>query len=163
MKRIRPKRTSRVVRTGARSRSREIEGKNAATTMISHPKCMRVWRQSFCSRVSSISLLPSLPFSPSFTPTFLFFLSFLPSFEIREIMPHGPFRHRRRQGVANELSRLFGLNTSTDPGVVQPTPTSAVDSVVAVTVPATSANTPVSATSQAQPCAYLRLLRIRLN
>jgi hypothetical protein len=78
-------------------------------------------------------------------------------------MPHGPFRHGRRQGLPNELSRLFGLDTSTDPGTVQPTPTSIVDSPVAVTVSATSANTPVSPTSQAQPCTYLCLLQMRNN
>ncbi|KAF8498492.1 hypothetical protein F5888DRAFT_1802691 [Russula emetica] len=71
-------------------------------------------------------------------------------------MLHGPFRHRRgdkfrRQNLPDELSHLFGLGSSTDPGTVQPTPTSIVDSSVAVTVPATSAITPVSPTSQAQP------------
>ncbi len=78
-------------------------------------------------------------------------------------MPHGPFRHRRRppvdrqngQDVPNELSRLFGLDTSTDPA--QPTPntapTATVDSPVVVT-PATT-STPVAPTSQAQLCTYL--------
>lgn len=78
-------------------------------------------------------------------------------------MPHGPFRHRRRQGLPNELSRLFGLDTSTDPGTVQPAPTSIVDSPVAVTASATSASTPAPATSQAQPCTYLCLLQMRNN
>ncbi|KAI0277001.1 hypothetical protein BGY98DRAFT_1187464 [Russula aff. rugulosa BPL654] len=59
-------------------------------------------------------------------------------------MPHGPFRHRRRdkpvqQGVENELSQLFGLDTSTTEG-----PTSTVDSPIAVSVSVTSAKTPVS-------------------
>ena len=71
-------------------------------------------------------------------------------------MPHGSFRHRRRrQNVPDELSRLFGLDTSTDPG--QSTPTSIVDSPIAVTLSATSANTPVSS------CTYLCLRRMDLN
>lgn len=81
-------------------------------------------------------------------------------------MPHDPFRHRRRaksdrqdsgNALPNELSRLFGLDTSTDAG--QSTPTATVDSPIAVTVSATSAAaaTPVSS------CTYLRLLRIDLN
>lgn len=72
-------------------------------------------------------------------------------------MPHGPFRHRRRDkpvqpGVENELSQLFGLDTSTTEG-----PTSTVDSPIAVSVTATSANTPLSS------CTYLCLLRMDLN
>jgi hypothetical protein len=71
-------------------------------------------------------------------------------------MPHGPFRHGRRaksnpQDGANELSRLFGLDTSIN------SPTAIVDSPVAVTLSATSASTPVSS------CTYLCLLRIDLN
>ena len=74
-------------------------------------------------------------------------------------MPHGPFRHRdksnRQQDTPDELSRLFGLDTSTDPGPDQPT--AIVDSPIAVTVPATST---ITATSQTQPCTYLCLLRV---
>ena len=82
-------------------------------------------------------------------------------------MPHGPFRHRRRdksnrqdgkQDGANELSRLFGLDTSTDPAT-EATPTTVVDSPVGITVPATTANTPASTSS----CMYLCLPRMHLT
>ena len=73
-------------------------------------------------------------------------------------MPHGPFGHRRRQhgkgqDVPDELSRLFGLDSSTaDPAqpTPNPAPASVVNSPVAVTTPATT-NTP------AQSRTYLTL------
>lgn len=75
-------------------------------------------------------------------------------------MPHGPFKHRHRdksgrQDGVDELSRLFGLDTSTDSS--QSTPTAIVDSPIAITPTATSSSTPVSS------CTYLRLLRMDLN
>jgi hypothetical protein len=146
------------VRTEQQSRSRSRLRQIASTTMISHPKIYARASEFLLYRFFlSFPVSPSLQSFTLFHPHIPFFLhSFL-----REIMPHGPFRHGRRQGLPNELSRLFGLDTSTDP-TVQPT-TAIVDSPVAVSVSATSANTPVSPTSQAQPCTYLCLLRIHNN
>ena len=96
--------------------------------------------------------------TPSFiTPTVLspFFL-FLP----RKIMLHGPIDQRRHHHVnrQNFLSRLFGVDSTSD--TTQATPTSIVDSPIAITVSATS--TVSSSTSATQPCSSLCLPRMHL-
>jgi hypothetical protein len=116
----------------------------------------------FLLSVSNIILL-----SLSYPHVLFHFHSF---FSVRKIMPHDPPINQRshhrvrvhRQGPGPDLlSALFSVDSSD----ITPTPTSVVDSPIAITVSVTSTNTPLSSTipSVAQPCTCLCLPRMHPN
>lgn len=119
------------------------------------------------SRINFIFLFIVPPRSPPFsTPSFIPPHSFLFSFLFpQKIMLHGPIDHRRRHHVNrqdNFLSRLFGVDTT---DTTQATPTSIVDSPIAITVSVTSTQSSLASvtSSVALPSTCFCLARMLPN